>query len=84
MYAPSKLDYLFVLFDKIEVDSPTQSYSVIASKTLISGVTLATKRVWRYQRGNQNPYIEEQTTQWPKENGQWDKQQSTKHTLKIE
>ena len=21
-------------------------------------------RVWRYQRGNQNPYIEEQTTQW--------------------
>jgi hypothetical protein len=27
--------------------------------------------VWRYQRGNQNPYIEEeQTTQWPKEKGQ--------------
>jgi predicted YcjX-like family ATPase len=25
-------------------------------------------RVWRYQRGNQNPYIEEeQTTQWPKD-----------------
>ena len=25
-------------------------------------------RVWRYQRGNQNPYIEEeQTTQWPNE-----------------
>jgi len=25
------------------------------------------KRVSRYQRGNQNPYIEEeQTTQWPK------------------
>jgi hypothetical protein len=25
----------------------------------------------RYQRGNQNPYIEEeQTTQWPKENNQ--------------
>jgi hypothetical protein len=25
-------------------------------------------RVWRYQRGNNNPYIEEeQTTQWPKE-----------------
>jgi len=23
------------------------------------------RRVWRYQRGNQNPYIEEeQTTQW--------------------
>jgi len=28
----------------------------------------AVKRVWRYQRGNQNPYIEEeQTTQWLKD-----------------
>jgi cytochrome b561 len=26
------------------------------------------RRVWRYQRGNQNPYFEEErTTQWPKE-----------------
>ena len=32
---------------------------------------------------NQNPYIEEeQTTQWPKENVQKDKQRSTKHTQK--
>ena len=39
------------------------------------------RRVWRYQRGNQNPYIEEeQTTQWPKEKVQKDKQRSTKHT----
>jgi len=39
------------------------------------------RRVWRYQRGNQNPYIEEeQTTQWPKEKGQKEKQRSTKHT----
>jgi hypothetical protein len=29
------------------------------------------------QRGNQNPYIEEQTTQWS------DKQLSTKHTYKA-
>jgi hypothetical protein len=34
------------------------------------------RRVWRYQSGNQNPYIEEEkTTQWPKEkvwkNKQW-------------
>ena len=37
------------------------------------------RRVWRYQRGNQNPLIEEgQTTQWPKE--QKYKQRSTKHT----
>jgi hypothetical protein len=29
------------------------------------------RRVWRYQRGNQNQYIEEeQTTQWPTEKGQ--------------
>ena len=36
-------------------------------------------RVWRYQRSNQNPYIEEeQTTQWPKEKVYKDKQQSTK------
>jgi hypothetical protein len=34
--------------------------------------------------GNQNPYIEEeQTTQWPKEKGQRDKQRSTKHTHKT-
>ena len=41
------------------------------------------RRVWRYQRGNQNPDIEEQTTQWPKERGQNDKQRSTKHTHKT-
>jgi hypothetical protein len=34
--------------------------------------------------GNQNPFIEEeQTTQWPKEKGQKDKQRSTKHTHKT-
>ena len=43
-------------------------------------------RVWRYQRDNQNPYIEEgQTTQWLKEKVQKDKQRSKKHIkLKIE
>ena len=91
---------------------------------------MSTRRVWRYQRGNQNLYIEvipfgirsqscflilpepelfsdiawgrqyqkttlvsnpkkglyikeEQTTQWPKEKVQKDKQRSTKHTHKI-
>ena len=33
--------------------------------------------------GNQNPYIEEQTTQWPKEKVQKDKQRSIKHTYKT-
>ena len=32
--------------------------------------------------GNQNLYIEEQTTQWPKEKVQKDKQRSTKHAYK--
>jgi hypothetical protein len=42
------------------------------------------RRVWRYQRGNQNPYIEEvQTTQWSKEKVLKDKQRSTKHTCKT-
>ena len=36
------------------------------------------------KRGNENPYIEEeQTTQWPKEKVQKDKQRSTKHTYKT-
>ena len=33
--------------------------------------------------GNQNPYIEEQTTQWPKEKVQKDKQRSTIQTHKT-
>ena len=42
------------------------------------------RRVGRYQRGNQNPYIEEeQITQWPKEKVQKYKQRSTKHTYKT-
>jgi len=42
------------------------------------------RRVWRYQRGNQNTYIEEgQTAHWPKEKVQKNKQRSTKHTHKT-
>ena len=42
---------------------------------------MVVRRVWRYQRGNQNSYIkEEQTTQWTKEKVQKDKQRSTRHT----
>ena len=41
------------------------------------------RRVWRYQRSNQNPYIEGQTTQWQKEKWQKGKQWSTKHTHKT-
>ena len=46
--------------------------------------SLMARRVWRYQRGNHNPYIEkEQTTQWSKEKVRKDKQRSTKHTYKT-
>ena len=46
--------------------------------------TNVVRRVYKYQRGNQNPYIEEeQTTQWPIERVQKDKQRSTKHTHKT-
>jgi hypothetical protein len=39
------------------------------------------RRVWRYQRGNQIPYIEEeQTTQWPNEKVQKDKQNTYTYT----
>jgi hypothetical protein len=52
--------------------------------SLTSSVEVVVKRVWRYQRGNQNPYNEEeQTTQWSKEKVQKDKTRSTKHTYKT-
>ena len=42
------------------------------------------ERAWRYQKANQNPYIEEgQTTQSPKEKVQKDKQRFTIHTHKT-
>jgi hypothetical protein len=40
-------------------------------------------RYFRYQRGNQNPYIEDQITQWPKEKVQKAKQRSTKYIHKA-
>jgi hypothetical protein len=57
----------------------TYIFPMFCSKCL-----LTIRRVWRYQRGNHNPCIEEeQTTQWPKEKVQKDKQRSTKHTYKT-
>ena len=42
------------------------------------------RKVRRYQRGNHNPYIEEeQARQLLKEKVQKDKQRSTKHTYKT-
>jgi hypothetical protein len=62
----------------------TRVWVIEDKKALFLYFNLCLRRVWRYQRGNQNPYIEEkQTTQWPKEKVQKDKQRSTKHTYKT-
>ena len=39
--------------------------------------------VWRDQRGNQHPYVKEQTIQWGKEKVQKEKQQSARHTYQA-
>jgi hypothetical protein len=54
--------------------------SLIANQnSLSSQQNFTLRRVWRYQRGNQNPYIEEeQTTLWSKEEEQttlWSKEE---------
>ena len=56
----------------------------IGPSFLVGNCRVSLWRVWRYQKGNQDPYIEEeQTTQWPKENVQKEKKRSTKHTYKT-
>ena len=53
-------------------------------------ILVCTTQIWNKKSlkipkgGNQNPYIEEkQTTQWPKDKVQKDKQRSTKHAHKT-
>ena len=51
---------------------------------VVASLPCGSRKVWRYLRGNQNPYIEEeQTTQRSKEKVQKDKQRPTKHTCKT-
>ena len=46
---------------------------------------IVAKKSLKITNGYSEPVIDEgQTTQWPKEKGQKDKQQSTKHTHKTE
>jgi hypothetical protein len=73
-----------------QITSKIENFSITfyglwwTGQIIYSYYTSVLRRVWRYQRGNQNPYIEEeQTTQWPKEKVQKDKQRSTKHTYKT-
>ena len=45
--------------------------------------TKSIKKSLKIPKGQSDPYIEEQTSQWLKENIQKDKQRSTKHTYKT-
>jgi hypothetical protein len=60
-------------------------YYLMPNESLFSYIMMREKkRVWRYQTCSQNPEIEEgQTTQWPKEKGQKDKQRSIKSYAEI-
>ena len=55
--------------------------SNVKNNSFIDGLNL--RKDWRYRRGNQKPYIEGQTIQWPKVKGQRDKQWLTKHYSKL-
>ena len=68
---------------KLTTASPIVTFSSIPNWITSLVVRIKVRRVWRYQRGNQIPYMEEeQTPYWPKEKVQKDKQRSTKHTYK--
>ena len=69
---------VFDIFQKRIVRTKLDIYATLYS-------SVHTWRVWIYHRVNQNPYIEEeQTTQWPKQKVQKDKQQrSTQFTHKT-
>jgi len=71
---------------KIYFSYNPESFQILADEIFNSSMTLL-RRVWRYQRGNHNPYIKEQITQWRKEKVQKEKQRSKKNIhikLKVE
>jgi hypothetical protein len=57
-------------------------YALKYPTVLVLNQSKSIRRV-KIPKGYQNPYIEEQTTQWPKEKVQKDKQRSTKHAYKT-
>ena len=70
--------YLCIMPRSIKIKN--KSEILVLVKTLLD----IKKSVKITKGGNQNPYIqEEQTTQWPNEKVQKDKQRSTKHTYKT-
>ena len=71
-------------FDAIYSSSFTTLFILVNTGNIIFRFSFASKKSLNIQRGNQNPYIAgEQTTQWPKEKVQKDKQWSTKHTYET-
>ena len=58
-------------------------YSINLRYQNLAAVSVVIRRVCRCQGGNQNPYIDEQITQWTNEKVQKDKQRSTKHIYKT-
>ena len=69
---------------KVSIKSRKLEFNSLCTERKWANLPLSLRRVWIYQRGKQNSYIdEEQTTQWPKETVQKDKQRSTKHTHKT-
>jgi hypothetical protein len=72
---------IYYCWIKISFNSNPESFQILADEIVNSSMTLLI-RVWIYQRGNQNPYIKEQTIQWRKEKVQKEKQRSTKHIYK--
>ena len=88
MYLMSHWPTVFSIVNSLIVAMSLKENIVhIASKytSFIGAVgMLLHKRVWRYQRDNQNPYIEEeQRPQWPKEKSSKDKKRSTNNTNKT-
>ena len=73
---------MYYCWIKISFNSNPESFQILADEIGNNSMTLLI-RVWRYQSGNQNPYIKEQTTQWWKEKVQKEKQWSTKHVYKA-
>jgi hypothetical protein len=67
---------------KISFNYNLESLQILADEIVNSSMTLLI-RVCRYKRGNQNPHIKEQTTQWRKEKVQKEKQRSTKRIYKA-
>jgi len=79
--------YVCMIFNNDKYPFPKSLNIALFCPITTSKLFISLRRVWRFQRGNQKPYIEEEhTTQWPKEKVQEDKNdlQNIHIKLKIE